>query len=290
MIPKIGICIDRYQIKFGLIRALEIAKEIGADAVDIMINHEGYESNSINNPNSIYSKGDEAIIAYYTKAKEKADELGMEIYQTHGRMLGYTLDEAHNQLTLANARIDCMVTAVLGAKYCVMHGPSRHKIGKDAQNEVLRELNYKMFQDVIPHALRHGIFVASESLGEDSDEFFYKYGMLQNIPGADKALAICLDVGHTNVGIQGKGITVGDVIRQYGTNVGCLHLHDNNGLKDQHKMPGMGDIDWKDLVDALKEVEYQGVYNLELALEKFGWDLIIPHGKFAIEAFMGMVL
>ena len=290
MTPKIGISIDRYQIKFGLLRALEIAKEIGADAVDVMINHEGHEINSVDNPNSIYSKGDEAITAYYAKVKEKADELGIEIYQTHGRMLGYMLDEKHNQITLENARIDCMITAVLGAQHCVMHGASRHKIGLETPNEVLRDVNYHMFRDILPYALQYGICIASETLGEDSDEFFYKYKMLENVSGADKSLRICLDVGHTNVGIHKKGITVGQVVRQYGENISCLHLHDNNGLKDQHKMPGTGDIDWKELLSALKDIGYQGVYNLEIKLEEFGWDLIISYGRFAIEAFRGMFL
>ena len=43
-----------------------------------------------------------------------------------------------------------------------------------------------------------------------------------------------------------------------------LHVHDNYGRADQHNFPGMGMTDWEDAVKALREIEFEGVFSLEL--------------------------
>jgi sugar phosphate isomerase/epimerase len=78
---------------------------------------------------------------------------------------------------------------------------------------------------------------------------------------AKKNLGICLDTGHINVG----GIVKpSDAIREIGHLVWVLHLHDNNGDGDFHLVPGRGNIDWKSVAEALRDISYTGVLNLEL--------------------------
>ena len=60
---KISFSIGRLQFLYGDERALEIAKEIGADAVDFNLCGKAWE---YQNPDSIYSKSDEEIVEYYT--------------------------------------------------------------------------------------------------------------------------------------------------------------------------------------------------------------------------------
>ena len=55
-----------------------------------------------------------------------------------------------------------------------------------------------------------------------------------------------------------------------GSNVKTLHLNDNNKLVDQHKIPLTGCIDWEDTLNALDEIGYDGVFNMELALNNCG--------------------
>ena len=58
----IGISIGAIQRKYGDREALRIAKEIGADAVDFDLDG----AFDITNPHSVYSKGDEAVKAYFS--------------------------------------------------------------------------------------------------------------------------------------------------------------------------------------------------------------------------------
>ena len=81
---KVGISIAILQLKYGDEEALRIAKRIGADAVDFNLC-----DNDRKNPNDIYSKDDDAILEYYRHLKQVADEIGLEICQTHGRLQGF---------------------------------------------------------------------------------------------------------------------------------------------------------------------------------------------------------
>jgi sugar phosphate isomerase/epimerase len=83
--------------------------------------------------------------------------------------------------------------------------------------------------------------------------------------------------------------SVGDVIRQLGGLVKVLHLHDNNGIKDQHKMPRTGDLDWNDILSALSEVGYDGYYNMENVLLHFGKELISESAEFSVKVMRNLL-
>ena len=79
--------------------------------------------------------------------------------------------------------------------------------------------------------------------------------------GSDK-LAICLDTGHLNIM---KGNTQGDFIRKAGKYLKALHVHDNDGSCDQHLIPfARGTVDFKDIITALRDIDYQGLFNFEI--------------------------
>jgi sugar phosphate isomerase/epimerase len=48
----------------------------------------------------------------------------------------------------------------------------------------------------------------------------------------------------------------------------ATHISDNDGSGDQHRTPGNGSIDWKAVMRALREAEYDGLFNLEIPGER----------------------
>ncbi len=76
-----------------------------------------------------------------------------------------------------------------------------------------------------------------------------------------KNLGVCLDSGHVNIG---GTVKPEDAIKKVGHLLLTLHLHDNNGDGDFHLVPGRGNIDWRGVAKALRDVSYNGVLNLEL--------------------------
>lgn len=72
----------------------------------------------------------------------------------------------------------------------------------------------------------------------------------------------------------------------YGT---TLHLNDNDTFEDQHKIPGMGIIDWDDIFSALDEIGYKGVYNMELNLYHYGKNFVVEVAEFAVKVMHHML-
>jgi sugar phosphate isomerase/epimerase len=60
-------------------------------------------------------------------------------------------------------------------------------------------------------------------------------------------VGVCLDLGHANITVG-----VAEAIHTLGAHIGSVHVHDNQGLKDEHLWPGDGTIAWPATVEALK--------------------------------------
>ena len=196
-------------------------------------------------------------------------------------------------MVLENARRDCIATAALGSPVCVMHGVSLNAVGPDIPVEQMRSINLEMFSKILPYAKMQGIRIAMETLGHisrynccnylgDMNEFLRSYDQICEVSQCPDAFTVCVDTGHSNSAVQYGQPTPADVIRLLGSRTSVLHLNDNDGLKDQHKLPLGGIINWTDVLAALKEIGYKGVYNLELHLSHYGEELEAEYAKFAI--------
>jgi sugar phosphate isomerase/epimerase len=76
-------------------------------------------------------------------------------------------------------------------------------------------------------------------------------------------LGICFDTGHTNL-LADPNISLHDEIIRAGEYLWTLHIHDNDGKDDWHLPPGMGSIDWSQVVEALRKAGYDGVFMMEI--------------------------
>ncbi|MBO4950682.1 MAG: sugar phosphate isomerase/epimerase [Clostridia bacterium] len=292
----VGISTFTLQSLYGDFKALEIAKAIGADAVDFSL-----DTYSVLNKNSIYSKSEEEIVAHFTAVKKKADELGLIISQTHGRLRIYFADPAKDDAVFKDARIDCMVTKILGAPYTVMHAIATSITGPDAESGFMHDLCFDTFNKIISYAKEYDVKIAMETMGDAPvygccdffghlTEFKKAYDRICAFEDNADYFFCCIDTGHINKAMRfDNNPTPGDFIRQMGSAVKCLHLNDNNTLTDQHKPPKTGVIDWDDVLSALDEVGYNGVYNLELNLQHFGKGFEIETAEFSIKLLKYML-
>ena len=72
-------------------------------------------------------------------------------------------------------------------------------------------------------------------------------------------VGICIDTGHRN--LCGDPV---DALRIAGSHLITLHIQDNHGEQDEHLLPDLGQIDWTGVSQALKDIDYQGVFMYEL--------------------------
>ncbi len=292
---KVSLAINMFQRLYGDEEALRIAKRIGADAVDFDLCC--YEKRR----DCIYAKSEEEILAYFKGLRALAEELGLEINQTHGRIVGFRNIPEEDDRLIADAALDCMATAALGAKYCAIHSVTSIHMGPDAPAKLMHDLNFDMFCRILPYAKKYGIKIASETFGDavkfnDADffgnitEFIKSYNRVCAVEDFADYMCTCVDTGHSNKASRfNSNPTPGDVIRLLGGTVEILHLNDNDKLVDQHKIPGTGTIDWDDVFDALDEIGYSGVYNLEITITHFGEDFCIEEAEFGIKVIKQML-
>lgn len=87
-----------------------------------------------------------------------------------------------------------------------------------------------------------------------------------------KNLAICLDTGHLHLS-RVNGLTQQthrEFIMEAGELLQALHVTENNGVKDTHQMPFSAryGLNWTEVMVALHDVQYKGLFNLEILGER----------------------
>ena len=128
-------------------------------------------------------------------------------------------------------------------------------------------------------AARHNVRIAIEPADK------YETDLL---PTCAAALKLARALGYANLGIlvdNGHAHVVGesapDAVRNLGDRLFHVHVDDNNGLRDQHLVPGEGTFEFPPLIAALREAEYEGFLAAELA-----WDYTLdpdPAARLTVE-------
>ena len=297
MKKKIGLSVFTFQHDYDEKKSIELAKKAGADAVDINLCGDNYD---YRNKESIYSKSDEEIYAYFKSVGDYARELGIEISQTHGRIEGFKNIKDEDEALIENSRLDCMATAAMGCPVCVMHSVTTIFLGPDAPSELYHNLNFEMFTRILAYAKQYKIKIATETFGDAAkygccdffgniDEFTKSFNRIKECGDLGDYFVTCVDTGHSNKAMRFDNPTPGDVIRMLGSSVKVLHLHDNDTLTDQHKIPMTGCIDWEDVLTALDEIGYDGVYNMEVVLSCFGKGIEEETASYAVTVMRNLL-
>ena len=152
-----------------------------------------------------------------------------------------------------------MLPAEFGVKTYTIHIGS---LPEGMTVEQYREVVIRGLELLVPTAEKNGITIAVEngfSVISCADALENYVGHFNGSSG----IGICLDVGHANINYHAPGKTL-ESIRLRPVNLGgapfvfsekhweevlspyivVAHLHDNDGLGDEHKMPMTGTVDW----------------------------------------------
>ena len=291
---KIGISIGRLQRIYGDRGAIEIAARIGADSCDFATYFSGQQTWDVREPSSIYAQGDEAVVQYCTELRKYAESLGIVIGQTHGRGNGFVNEKEADDALVENARLDLLAASALGAEVCVIHNATSIIHGPHPDPDMMRDLGFDQFMRILPYAAEYRVKLATETFGDavlydcvdffgDFTEFVDLYDRIYAASPCRDWFTVCMDTGHTNKASRFGNPKPGEAIRRLGNKITALHLNDNDTLTDQHKIPVTGTIDWTDTLNALDEIGYQGIYNMELNLKHFGRGFEIETAEFAIK-------
>ena len=150
--------------------------------------------------------------------------------------------------------------AIIGVKYIVVEGMA---VPAPSASYLNLDYNCDFYRRLEPLCQEYGIVIAVENLKK---AFTYPDLMNAALRCLDSPwFQALVDVGHAWVRAD---MQPGDYIRQLDPGTVCgLHVHDNHGIgrgTDEHLLPWMAEIDFADLMAALREIGYQGDLTLEV--------------------------
>lgn len=219
----------------------------------------------------IYSKPYDDLHAddYIERAQKfcaYADSIGIVCNQTHAPYpTARKGDKEYNEKRFELVARAIEVSGVLGAKVCVVH----------PCNDYTAEENAEMYLKLAPYARKASVKIGLENMWNS-----YHWGQpdFHALPAAcshhedflkhmellpKDVFCACVDIGHAEMAHLDTSAAA--MIETLGDYMQCMHLHDIDGVNDNHQVPFNYNIDFEKVIAALKKIGYKGDVTLECA-------------------------
>lgn len=125
------------------------------------------------------------------------------------------------------------------------------------------ERNIRFLSPILSYASEHGVRICIENMAHSarSDGEILYGSSAQDITHLARNLkaGICWDVGHAHV----SGYKNSEQMRLLRGMIDVLHIHDNNGVRDEHLLPYDGSVYWDDVALGIAESDFGGVLDVE---------------------------
>ncbi|MCI2425962.1 sugar phosphate isomerase/epimerase [Candidatus Acetothermia bacterium] len=145
----------------------------------------------------------------------------------------------------------------LGAMTLVLHNVTldcHHPASQPDYPEIMR---------LAQLARAHGITLAIEN---GPDQLWFLDQILDRI-GDDPQktnIGVCIDIGHAYMSKDAGRQPIRAYLERYKEQLIHLHLHDNDGQGDLHRIPGEGLIKWPEVLETINKIDYHGPAVIEL--------------------------
>lgn len=184
-----------------------------------------------------------------------------------------TENEAEAEQAVELLKKWCDLFEAAGVRYGVLHGctlPGKYYKLPAVRTRQVAERIGKLLEYC--QSKNHQLTICLENLIVNYNSFDELSELAELTPGGD-ALGFCLDTGHLMLAHNGGH---GDFIRRAGNRLKALHITDVVGEKYDHILPMVGGrCDWNEIISALKEINYQGLFNYEIPTSSFNIPLEI---------------
>lgn len=241
----------RFYKVFGMKGMIDLFSEVGFEAIDFNCDLKEFHDGT-------YGKD------FYTEIRKYANDKGVIFGQTHAPFASSYASEELSKQRFNEIAASFETSQLLGAPCMVVHPCQQFDYSK-ANHEAMYEYNLNFYKKLIPYYEKSGVKIAIENINQKEKMSIISTSEMLNRIYDDldnEAFTFCFDVGHSNI----LGMNVGDEIRALGSRIGCLHVHDNDGVNDLHTLPYYGTVKWNEVAQALADIDYQGTFNYEAAI------------------------
>lgn len=246
--------------RFGEDRYKVIAKH-GYECVDY--NGAG-EYDLADTSSKTYTLPENEALAAAGYEKELAKASGITVFQAHGPWcapLVHETEEARSGLLEKMFRA-VHVSSALGCRRLVVHPVLANGFddkGTDKQKETFR-INVEFMKKLSAHAKEYGINICYENMPFQKFSISTPKEIMEVVRAVDMDnFKVCLDTGHACA----LNIALCDAVREIGSDLFALHVHDTFPKDDRHLWPYFGSIEWDGFYKALQDAGFEGVLSLE---------------------------
>ena len=223
--------------------------------------------------NGLFHKPVEEIIEFFKPEYDTYVKYGLSVDMAHAPFPLLVSDRPWvAEYTLEVMKKCIKFCSYYGVKNLVFHGERLNHWEKVKTQADIDNDNYEYLKALIPTLKGSGVVLCLENLfkthpdriGCTAGVFCEPVALKKlveelNELAGEEVFGVCYDVGHMALIAE----SVGTFARVLGKHIKCLHLHDNDLVKDRHVLPMTGMIDWFDLVKGLKDGGYEGDINFE---------------------------
>lgn len=207
---------------------------------------------------------------YFSAEYAELRKNGLEVTQAHAPFPAYVAGKPESLDYMIEVYKKCILFCDrVGCKNLVIHGITLTRKDRGNTPATIKALNDRLYTSLIPVLVNTNVTVCLENLfsgaggiisGVCSDPY-EAVDMIDryNAIAGKECFGLCLDTGHLNL----LKLDVRWYIPILGKRIKALHIHDNDGVTDQHKAPYTGTIVWKDFYNGLREIGFDGDLSFE---------------------------
>ncbi len=208
---------------------------------------------------------------YGEDLRKKMNQAGLTFVDAHAPYGPYNdlyiPDPYYHEMMLDRLRLTLRITADFGVDSITIHiGDSLPPWKGVYSIEQQHQSVIASLEELLPLAEKLGIVIAIENIYFPNNTPERLLDIIHHFNSPN--LGICFDAGHANMMAYDRGVEEctarktwsgyepiqwdNQVLEKLLPEVTTCHLHDNNGLYDEHLLPGKGNINWKQVTSLLK--------------------------------------
>lgn len=244
---------------YDIEESIRLCAESGFRHVDVNFYDQGLEGNPL---------AEDHWEEWVDRIRTQAEKSGVTIYQTHAfcyrtaESTDFTIDRPWFEERI---RRSIVASQRLGAEWTVIH-PADFSRDPTYSFEKCKAFNCEYWKPFVDLGAKCHVGIAFENMFQSGFKQRYCSQVDEIIDLVDtfhdNLVGICWDTGHAALSGQPQG----ESIRKIGSRLKAMHINDNHALpkQDEHLMPFYGSINWLEIMEALKEVDYQHDFAYEL--------------------------
>lgn len=279
---KIAVQTGGISERIGVDEAYRLISECGFDGADANLDHVFTPGDVRRNnvPELITNYNEKAFFDFFKPWRDSAIRHGVENVQAHSVFPSWMPGEEnrdYNAFLLDLQKKMIRAAAFIGCGRLVIHpffGTYTAPIPKDEEFK----LNLDSYLSLADTAKEYGVTICLENMfvanrgkayAACCSDLTYACELVDalNKAAGERRFGFCLDTGH----ILLTGIDIYNAMVKLGDRIECFHIHDNNGMGDQHLAPYMGVLDWNRFIEGLRAIHF----SKPLSFETFNvWNVV----------------